>query len=181
MINNRKMNNKGFSLVELVIVITIMAILVVVLVPAFIRFINLTRISNDISNADMINDAVTAMITEDATDLTTNYGADPYNNNGHEVSNQGQPWVIDDAPNATEPHILAVLGGQPILPSVDRQNNNFYVYADEDGHVTVLVSNQTPVASVNQQTGEVTFTKGTILSPFDEANVANTDWDKTIY
>lgn len=174
----KKMNNQGFSLVELIIVIAIMAILVVVLVPSFISFINQARISNDISNADKINEAVTAMITEDSTNRDTNYAAAPYNNNGFEVSKQGQPWIIDDTQNGTEEHILKVIGGQPILPNIGKDTNNFYVYADEEGRVTVLVSNETPKVIVNQQTGEVTFEDGTVLSPYDSDAVDGTDWDK---
>ncbi len=178
--NNKKMNNKGFSLVELIIVIAIMAILAVVLVPAFMRFVAQSRISNDISNADIINDAVTAMITEDAADQTTNFAAAPYANNKLQVSNaQGNPWVIDDPTNNQNANadIITAIGGEPILPSVDSQNNRFYVYADENGDVTVLASDVAPTATVNN--GVVTFAGGTILSPYDAANIpAGSDWEK---
>ena len=84
-----KKNNKDFSLVELIIVIAIMAILAGALAPALIKYINKSRRSADISNADTIRTACqTAMSDEDAmvaigtgvtgasvSDLKSSYGA----------------------------------------------------------------------------------------------------------
>lgn len=84
-----KKNNKGFSLVELIIVIAIMAILAGALAPALIKYINKSRRSADISNADTIRTACqTAMSDENAmvaigtgvtgasvSDLKSNYDA----------------------------------------------------------------------------------------------------------
>ena len=62
----RKLNNKGFSLVELIIVIAIMAVLVGVLAPAYLRYVEKSRKSADIQAIDsiMIAMEVTAMGTE---------------------------------------------------------------------------------------------------------------------
>lgn len=49
-----KMNDKGFSLVELIIVIAIMAVLVVVLAPQYLKYVERSRNSTDISNATAI-------------------------------------------------------------------------------------------------------------------------------
>ncbi len=38
-----KGNNKGFSLIELIIVIAIMAVLLVILVPSYLRYVERTR------------------------------------------------------------------------------------------------------------------------------------------
>jgi type IV pilus assembly protein PilA len=62
-----KKNNKGFSLVELIIVIAIMAILAGAIAPALIRYIDKSRKSNDISAAKTIKTAVeNAMANEKA-------------------------------------------------------------------------------------------------------------------
>ena len=50
----KKMNNKGFSLVELIIVIAIMAILIVVLAPQYLKYVEKSRNSTDVSNATEI-------------------------------------------------------------------------------------------------------------------------------
>ena len=47
----KKEMNKGFSLVELIIVIAIMAVLVGHLAPQYLRFVNNSKVSTDISNA----------------------------------------------------------------------------------------------------------------------------------
>ncbi|MBO5472195.1 MAG: prepilin-type N-terminal cleavage/methylation domain-containing protein [Lachnospiraceae bacterium] len=47
----RKMNNKGFSLVELIIVIAIMVILVAVLAPQYLRYVEKSRVSTDTQTA----------------------------------------------------------------------------------------------------------------------------------
>ena len=49
-----KMNDKGFSLVELIIVIAIMAVLVVVLAPQYLKYVEKSRNSTDASNATSI-------------------------------------------------------------------------------------------------------------------------------
>ena len=61
----KKMNNKGFSLVELIIVIAIMAILVAVLAPTYLKFVERSRKSTDCQN---VAEAITAIQT---------YAADP--------------------------------------------------------------------------------------------------------
>lgn len=56
-------NNKGFSLVELIIVIAIMAILVGVMAPQLIKYIEKTNVSSDVQLCDTVREAIqTAMM-----------------------------------------------------------------------------------------------------------------------
>ena len=57
-------SNKGFSLIELIIVIAIMAILVGVSAPILIRQIEKTNVSSDIQLCDTIHSAVTYAIVD---------------------------------------------------------------------------------------------------------------------
>lgn len=73
----KKTNNKGFSLVELIIVIAIMAILAGAIAPALIRYIDKSRKSNDVSSCKTIKTAVeTALGNEDVYAFLTNCGDD---------------------------------------------------------------------------------------------------------
>ena len=59
-----KKNNQGFSLVELIIVIAIMAVLVGVLAPQFIKYVEQSRRSRDIQTAQEIRESVLAAIAD---------------------------------------------------------------------------------------------------------------------
>ncbi len=65
-------NNKGFSLVELIIVIAIMAILVGVMAPQLIKYIEKSKVSADTQVADSVHTAVlTAMMDPEVVNNTS--------------------------------------------------------------------------------------------------------------
>ncbi len=60
----KKLNNKGFSLVELIIVIAIMVVLVGVLAPQFIKYVESSRQSTDIQNVAELRAAIEAYVAD---------------------------------------------------------------------------------------------------------------------
>lgn len=76
----KKLNNKGFSLVEIIIVIAIMAVLSGVLAPQLIKYIDKSRKSADIQTAQTIATAVNAALADESgyTDAANTTLADCY-------------------------------------------------------------------------------------------------------
>lgn len=120
-LNNKKKDNKGFSLVELIIVVAIMAILVGLLAPQYLKYVEKSRKSADAANLDQMVQAVQVY----AADADTTLPAGDYNiiikaggttvtNNAKlkEALNEAVPgyattklksnkWLGDDGKNAT--------------------------------------------------------------------------------
>ncbi len=61
----KKKNNKGFSLVELIVVIAIMAVLMVVLAPAMLRYVEKTRVQKDKSAVSEVIRAIELAAAEE--------------------------------------------------------------------------------------------------------------------
>lgn len=58
-------DNKGFSLVELIVVVAIMAVLMVVLAPAMLRYVEKTRIQKDDSAASEVANALELALADE--------------------------------------------------------------------------------------------------------------------
>ena len=72
---NKKKNNKGFTLVELVIVIAIIAIVVGLLAPQYTKYVEKSRKSADASNMDEMVKAVQVYAADAANEVPAVTGA----------------------------------------------------------------------------------------------------------
>lgn len=53
-----KVNDKGFSLIELIIVVAIMAALIMIITPQFLKYVEKSRNATDLQNARAVADAI---------------------------------------------------------------------------------------------------------------------------
>lgn len=147
--NSKRKNNKGFSLVELIIVIAIMAILVGVLAPQFAKYLGKSKAATDVQNAQQMASAISAQFAEDATKSTK------------ELPNAGATYNVSDpgATDSDEAKIQKVIGGNPQVK--EGTGNKFFVTWDSNGKVEVYAG-----TAANDKT---------MLYPTVEAD---SDWDK---
>ena len=81
----KKMNNKGFSLIELIIVIAIMAVLVAIIAPNLTKYLGKSKSQTDKTNLDEIKKQFKNAISDAATDEITDV-AGTYTVTGNSVS-----------------------------------------------------------------------------------------------
>ena len=146
-------NNKGFSLVELIIVIAIMAILVGVMAPQLIKYIEKSKVSADTQLADSVHTAVlTAMMDPEIVNWTgynsefKTYTTAP----GKGVATLGTGTQGSIASGACE--ILGVTTGTQVdgsLKSTGAQNVSFLVTGTNRVSVWVTGSDSTGSKGVN--------------------------------
>ncbi|HAQ52534.1 MAG TPA: hypothetical protein DCR12_07215 [Lachnospiraceae bacterium] len=132
LLNKKQKNNKGFSLVELIVVIAIMVVLVAVLAPVFTRYIESSRRSTDVQNANSISEAVLADVA-DGKDVT----------------------ATDYTPSAIKEWPIAAKGS-----AADKGKDLTYEYDASTNHCCVYVTGKKGEKTVNDNkyyTGDLTI------------------------
>ncbi len=64
--NQKSLTNKGFSLVELIIVVAIMAVLIGVLAPQYLRYVEKSRLQKDNTSIAEVADVIKMMSAEES-------------------------------------------------------------------------------------------------------------------
>lgn len=130
-----KKNNKGFSLVELIIVIAIMAILAGALAPALIKYINKSRRSADISNADTIRTACQTAMSDEEAMVAIGTGV-----TGASVSD------LKSSYGAFSKEISSILGNSTITSKYFDKGNEFTVDINVDGNTVIVKADSQQVS-----------------------------------
>lgn len=110
----KSLTNKGFSLVELIIVIAIMAVLVGVLAPQYLKYVRNSKISTDVTNAQEMATAINVAISDGKTVFDDAGTAVTWANtsaSGEAVSKLGGTWSFKGSnTNGVESITLTITG-----------------------------------------------------------------------
>ena len=98
----KKTNNKGFSLIELIIVIAIMAVLVAIIAPNLTKYLGKSKKNTDTKNLDEIESTLKTCITdyEMEYDALLSDGGSmtvTWNSSGSTISNANFKSIVDTA------------------------------------------------------------------------------------
>jgi prepilin-type N-terminal cleavage/methylation domain-containing protein len=178
-----KKNNQGFSLVELIIVIAIMAILIGVLAPNLMRYIERTRVSNDTQTLNSLNKAITTAYADpnidrsiiltpftqrcsgtDGASIATAFGATTSNKL---VTDVATTLKLATPTSATGQSIQDAINSQ--LRSRQASGANvriYYIYANDSFAIACLTTDSTgtntPGNATTRQAAAPWFTDNTI-------------------
>lgn len=145
--NKKKLNNKGFSLVELIIVIAIMAVLIGVLAPQYLRYVEKSRYQTDVTTIDNVKNAVQIAISTNekvytevtaaaaTADVTISWTSTGASIPGTELKNEVEQTIkLEDTKLTSK--TLTTSGNEPSIS------------IDKNGDVTVKIAeiNSTPGA-----------------------------------
>lgn len=140
----KKTNNKGFSLVELIIVVAIMAVLIGVLAPQYMRYLEKTRIQKDNSAISEIANAIkNAGAEETIYDEIATAGTTGVTIAATHTANTNQKFSFDESTNLKK-ELKITIGNEVSTTSKQYKGGadlSFVVKIDTNGIVEVTVKN----------------------------------------
>ena len=134
-------DNKGFSLVELIIVIAIMSVLIGLLAPQFIKYVEQSRRSRDIQTADQIREAFLADIAEGNLSGSGSISV--------EIGSEYLPGTINETPYVAG-HVIG--HGDTFVALYDADGNivGVYVKSDFNGSRSYNLTNEAGIQAYRQ-------------------------------
>lgn len=144
-----KKNNKGFSLVELIVVVAIMAVLMVVLAPAMLRYVEKTRIGKDDNSVGEVRKALENALAEEAVYNEANGGIITIQIDGDTgamtFTNSG--GGSSPATTLVEKEVKATVGDTISITSKDRKDKTCTIKAEYKSNRMGYVVEFDPAAS----------------------------------
>lgn len=153
----KKLGNKGFSLVELIVVIAIMAVLVGVLAPTLIRNVEKSRESTDLQNLDSIRQSVVTAVSTEAVAKeldTTNGNVVAYDDIKSTAS--GLAKALYDEMNED-----STLGVTMKSAAASKDTNSIQIKITSNGKVSVGVYTAAPTTNTDGKVVACARTKST--------------------
>ena len=135
-LNKKKKDNKGFSLVELIIVVAIMAILVGLLAPQYIKYVEKSRKSADASNLSEMVNAVQIYAADAESSLPAGTYTIEISKTGTTISDGVKAAVAETAPDYANTKLKSSKWGE----SDSEPNIKADIVVDSEGGTKVTYS-----------------------------------------
>lgn len=149
----KSVGNKGFSLVELIIVIAIMAILVGVMAPQLMKYVEKSRVSADTQVADTVRTAIMTAMLDPSVTVSTLPTTTIADKDSAEIKKDAsdenafgtlvEEILGDTTANAAKKLKSKAYTGQKILYSIDANNNVSVKIKAKDGSSDLVIPEPT--------------------------------------
>lgn len=132
----KRLGNKGFSLVELIVVIAIMAVLVGVLAPTLIRNVEKSRESTDLQTLDSLRSSVSTALSIEAVNEKLPSAGDTFTIANGTLSGGNADFMSAVSSELSDDGVLSAK-----MKSKSGQSGTVTIHVAADGKVDVSVKN----------------------------------------
>jgi prepilin-type N-terminal cleavage/methylation domain-containing protein len=146
----KEMNNKGFSLVELIIVVAIMAVLIGVLAPAYLQYVEKSKKTKDCSAVGSIMDAAEIVAADPAIPWTKDEALNVSVSTAATYSGNAGQKAIDQMADIVEVDNAQITGswGEISFEAVKQANGTVKFYYVSGGMDVTSIEEVTPSLAV---------------------------------